>query len=169
MLKLPKNIMDHPRRPELEAYFAEREQNLREGSTIRVSRLEKAANLQDALTAAYGIGHLIQGLELIAEKLDREQKGLKIAQERAGQPPPQRLSRLLILANDGSERFYRDAEAILKRHGDRLWCCVIEATAVELGRAFTPKGNPAKALLIDDRNALGLFLSTLAKAPNGTT
>ena len=163
MLKLPKNVLENPRRVELEAYFTLSEQPLREGSAVPISRLPDTAGLRAALLAVFGTGHLIQGLELIVERLDNEQRGLKAAQERAGLQPPQRLSRLLILARDGSARFYRDAESTLARHADRLWGCVIDVTAAELGRAFTPKGNPAKALMIDDRDALGLFLATLAK------
>ena len=75
----------------------------------------------------------------------------------------QRLSRLVLLANDGAERFYHDAASLLARNADRTWGCLIDATATELGRSFTAKGGPAKALMINDKTALGLFLTTLAQ------
>jgi hypothetical protein len=86
---------------------------------------------------------------------------LEAVRLKTGQPPVQRLSRLIILANDGSERFYHDAESLLQRHRDRAWGCVVAARAEELGQAFAAKGQPARAFMIDDRKALSFFLTTL--------
>ena len=72
--------------------------------------------LQSALKVVFGTGHLIQGLELITKHMEREAKGLKAVQEKSGQAPAQRLSRLLLLASDGSDRFYRDAASLLHKH-----------------------------------------------------
>jgi hypothetical protein len=85
-------------------------------------------------------------------------------QEKTGQPPANRASRLLILANDGAERFYRDADKLVAAHADRLLAFLIDADAPTLGAAATAKGNAAKALMIDDKIALGLFLSAYADA-----
>ena len=74
-----------------------------------------------------------------------------------------RMSRLLLISNDGSPRFYREVESLLNKHGDRVWCCRLTATAEELG-SLTIKGTAAKALLIEDRKALAVFLGNLAVA-----
>lgn len=162
MLKLPKNIQELPNLAALEAYFTMREAPL-PGQKVVVSKWPLNAALEAALKVALGTGHLIQGLELIAKDLDREAKGIKAVQEKSGQPPAQRLSRLVLLANDGADRFYHDAASMLGRNADRAWGCLIDATAADLGKAFTAKGGPAKALMINDKTALGLFLTTLAQ------
>lgn len=165
MLKLPKSLAAHPKLELLEAYFRKGEGPLIQGGAgamVLVSRWPLEAALQSALRAARGTGHLMQGLELIEETLDREGKGLKAAQAKAAQPSGQRLSRLLLLADDGAPRFYRDSASLLVRHADRLHGVVVAASAETLGREFTAKGGATKALLIDDKDALGLALSTLA-------
>ena len=162
MLKLPKAFATHPRADAVFQRFSRNERPLRDGSRVQVSWLPLDETLASALKAVYGTGHLTQGLELIAETLDREAKGLAMARAKTGQSASGRLSRLVLLADDGSERFYHDAESLLDRHGERVWGCRLTADAAALGAAFTPKGNPAKALLIADRQALELFLARLA-------
>jgi len=166
MLKLPKAFTDHPRAEALTAYFSRKEAPLREGGRVLVSWLPVDPTLTAALKAVHGTGHLAQGLELIATTLDREAKGLRMAREKTGQAASGRLSRLVFFANDGTERFYRDAESLLQRHGDRVWGCLLEADSATLGEAFAAKGNPAKAFLIDDRQALDLFLARMADGPS---
>jgi hypothetical protein len=162
MLKLPKQLAPHPKAEALTARFDETARPVRDGSPVLVSHWALDDALARALKAALGTGHLVQGLEAIAQQLDREKKGLDAVREKTGDAPAGRLSRLLLLASDGSERFYREAEAVLARHGDRLWGCRVEADAARLGEAFTPKGRPTKALLIDDKQALTLALLALA-------
>lgn len=164
MLKLPKDVAKHPKLPAIEAFFASREQPLREASKVMVTHLTYDDTFRKALREAVRTGHLMQGLEQMTKQLDKEKKGLVTMQTKAGQAPAHRLSRLLILASDGSERFYHDAESLLLRHEDRMWGCLVDATSEELGQAFAAKGQPAKAFLIADRKALGMFLVALAEA-----
>lgn len=163
MLKLPKSLVSHPKHEALTAFLAKNARPLRDGGVPGVEAVFVPLDegLRSALRVALGTRHLTQGLEAMGETLEKEAKGLRLVQEKTGQAPAQRASRLLILANDGSERFYRDAERLLAKHGDRLMAMVADATSELLG-AFTAKGNAAKALMIDDRDALALFLSSYA-------
>lgn len=162
-LRMPKDVADHPRLAALEKYFKDTQRPLREGSEVRVSVWPLDEKLRASLQGILHTGHVVQGLESIGELLDREKKGLDAARLKSGQQAPApRLARLILLSNDGSERFLRDAAAVLSRHVDRAHGALVDVTAEELGKLFTQKGKPAKALLIDDRKALGLFLRTLA-------
>ncbi len=163
MLKLPKNVAELPNLAAVETYFAKGSTLISPHHEVRGSQLALDDALTHALKVALGTGHLVQGLELIAKDLDREAKGIKAVQEKSGQAPAGRLSRLIFLANDGSERFLREAAGMLGRHADRAWGCLIKASSDELGRSFTTKGGPAKALMIDDKAALGMFLTALAQ------
>ena len=107
---------------------------------------------------------MIQGLEAIGDHLDKELKGLASLREQPGQAQNDRLSRLIVLSNDGSERFYHNVESTLSRHAGRAFACIINASSDELGAAFTKKSNPAKALLIDERKALEAFLLVIAES-----
>lgn len=163
MLKLPKNIVSHPNVLHIENLFKQNTRLLHSNGRLQVPIWSFDAKCQKALALAYGFKHLTQGLESISTELDKELKGLKSLQKQPGQAQNQRLSRLIILSNDGSERFYHQAESLLVKHCDRLMACVVDATAEQLGEAFTKKSNPTKALLIDDRKALESFLAALAE------
>lgn len=162
MLKLPKSLQAHPHLQALETHLSQNLVALREGGPPLTAQLTFDDNFRKALHIAHGTGHVAQGLEFLAQTLDKEQKGLRLVQERTGQPPAHRASRLLIITNDGSERFYRDAERLLILHSDRVLGVRLDASGEELGAAFSSKGKAVKALMIDDRVALGLFLSAYA-------
>jgi hypothetical protein len=163
MLKLPKNIVTHPNVLQIENLFIHNMRRLHANGRLQVPVWSFDAKCQKALALVYGFKHLTQGLEFISTELDKELKGLKALQKQPGQAQNQRLSRLILLSNDGSERFYHQAESLLVKHCDRLMACIIDATADQLGEAFTKKSNPTKALLIDDRKALESFLAAFAE------
>ncbi len=163
MLKLPKGILTHPNVAGIDARFNANLRLLFNKGRLQVPQWSFDEALQRALQKTYDSKQLIQGLEAIESHLDAELKGLKALQSQPGQNQKQRLSRLLILSNDGSERFYHSAESLLIRHGDRALGCIVDATSEQLGLSFTKKSNPTKALLIHERKALEGFLSALAE------
>lgn len=162
MLRMPKDVADHPRREALESYFTTGARPIREGSRILVSVWSWDERIKKAIGVAAGAGHLQQGLEQIREVLEKEEKGLKAVQAKTGQAPAQRLSRLVLVSNDGTERFARDLEELLFHNTDRAHAVVLDVTAEVLGQMCTTKGRPVKALMIGERAALGWFLRNLA-------
>ena len=164
MLKLPKNILAHPNVKAIEALFSSDMRYLYSEGRIQVPQWRFDDQMQRALQDAFNSKNLIQGLEGIGDHLDKELKGLKALKKLPGQAQNERLSRLIILSNDGSERFYHNAESILTRHGDRAMVCIVQATSEQFGELFTKKSNPAKALMIDERKALETFLAAIAEA-----
>ena len=162
IIRMPKELHEHPRRAELEAYFTRKQRILR--SQILVAEWPFDEAFAFALQSILYTGHVVQGLESIGEILDREKRGIDAVRQKTGESPPRpRLARLLLLSQEGSDRFFRDAEAILERHSERAYGVVLETTAAQLGEVATKKGGAAKALLINDRKALGVFLATLVE------
>ncbi len=162
MLNLPKNLKDHPRLEEIAQRFTDAMDPLWPGGKILVARWAFDSSMRDALRLPFEKSHMVQGLELISDHLAREQKGLKAALAKHAKPPSPRMSRLLIVAQDGSERFYRDAESLIAKHADRLSACIVAVDSLELGRHIGAKG-PVKALMINDKNTLGFFLAKVAE------
>ncbi len=152
MLKLPKDVLSDPRHDALSNLLARDVGQLWDGGRASVSRVAStpalAATLRDALAA----GLACQGLELIAEKLASEQRGLDALKQKAPESPQNaRASRFLFLASDGSTRFYRDADALLARYPQRLLVCRLDLAGEALGAAIF--GNPklARAVLVHDK------------------
>ena len=165
MLKLPKNTVKLPLCAEIEARFTKTERPLRLNGTVAATFWQLSDELKRAIKNAAVNQQLLIGLERIEQLLTKEAKGLRMLQEKSGQPEAHRLSRLLLLSDDGSDRFYHDVESLLRTHGNRTWAVVIEASAETMGLLATPKGSPIRALLIADRKALEAFLADLVTKP----
>ena len=158
MLKLPKGVLAHPKIAEMEALFSANLGLLRPDGKLQVPHWQSDARLKKALIAIAAMSQLTPGLEAASKSLGRERQGLELLVTKAGQTQNARLSRLLLLSNDGSERFYHDAESLLLQYTGRLLGCVLDATSEELGAVLLPPQKIAKALMIEDRKALEHFL-----------
>ncbi len=168
MLRLPKDLLTHPHMQALEDYFVTTERPLRaeasDGTPVREVAsywaFDDACRL--ALQAVRPRGALVQGIEQIAELLKKEQQGLTAQEAKLDQPAGERLSRLILLANDGSPRFYRSAANLVGRYGNRVWICQLDVDAAAFGKAVTAKGSPVKAVMLGDKQTLTQFLGLIA-------
>ncbi len=161
MLKLPKGTLKNPRCADIEALFTKSQRLLRPQGLSQASFWKLDRALTKALKSSTLQLNLLQGLEQIDSFLAKEAKGLQLVQKKSNQAEVHRLSRLLLLANDGSERFYHDVDSLLQIHKSRIWAVVIAAPSDVLGSLTTARGSPVKAMLISDRKALELFLDDL--------
>ncbi len=161
MLRLPKSDLSPEQLSAVEAYFQRDLRSVWENSTARISYVAFDLGLQEGLKSTLRTGCLSQGLEPIAKLLNDEKKGLVAVQSRTGQVPVDRMSRLLFITNDGSERFYRQISSLISAHGNRVWAARVDTTSEAMG-ALLARG-PAKAILINDKKALAGFLAALAR------
>jgi len=122
------------------------------------------AALEAALRHAQRAGELVRGLEGAEAALAAEAKGLRLAERAGAAPHGARVSRLLLLADDGAERFYRQAEALLRRHAPRLAAVRLEADAATLGGLLFGAGRPARAVLLERKEAVAAALVAIADA-----
>lgn len=104
---------------------------------------------------------LVRGVEEAAKALSAQQEGLEQAPAAQVEAGRRRISRLLVLSNDGSDRFYRDVEKLCRAHSARLEAVVLECDEVELGEAIFGPGRAARAVLLDHKEAVVHFLETL--------
>jgi hypothetical protein len=129
-------------------------QPLWRGATLRAPVVPLDAALASALAVATRAGALVVGLEAASAALDREEHGLAVVAARAGAGRAARISRLLLLADDGAERFYRTAERVTLRHAGRVLACRLEATSTALGRAALGRDAAVKAVLVRHKDAV---------------
>lgn len=155
--------MLHPQVEAIRSLFTQRVGPLWSASATQATFWGLEDRLSLALKQAAATEHLTQGLEQIEKILAKEAKGIQLLRDKTGQPDVARLSRLVLLSHDGSERFYRRVETILKAHANRAWAVVVDASAETLGKLTNPWRTPVKAVLLADRRALELFLSNLVK------
>jgi hypothetical protein len=171
-LRLPKQIEADPRGPALRGRLLEQQRLLWPGGAIRTPVVPLTQELCLALRAARLSRRLTRGLEDATRTLAAEEKGLRIADQKilqaGGGDRGQRVSRLLLLSDDGAERFYRQVESLLRRHGARVLAIRLEVSATDLGGAVLGADELARLLLLTHKEAVARALLALAPVvPDG--
>jgi hypothetical protein len=160
--RLPKTLDDEPGATGLARQFAARAQPLWSGGAACVPRVTLIPALGAALTSAYAAGRLVRGLDDATRVLAAEDQGLKHVDRATGVARGGRVSRLLVLADDGAERFYRGVDALLRRHAPRLLALRVSADERALGALLFGPEQVARLLLLEHKDAVAAVLLALA-------
>lgn len=161
-LHLPKLVEYDPRGPQLLRNLTAYTQPLWRESELDVPAAKLNFELAEELRKAYGAGQLIRGLESAERALAAEERGLRMADRQIGVTRGIRVSRMLILANDGAERFYRNVETMLHRHGPRVLSVLLEIDASALGELLFGPGSIARLVMLGHKQAVSSVLLAMA-------
>lgn len=159
--RLPKTVDADARAVQVARALAADTTPLWAQSAVRVARVPSTPALAAALQQAARDEHLVRGLEGAMRALDAEARGQRLADEKIGAARGARISRLLLLADDGAERFYRDVEALLRRHGDRAVALRVSLDADALGALLFGADAPTRAALVVHKDAVAAVLFAL--------
>ena len=161
-LRLPKSVESDPRGPQLLRHLTAHARLLWQGSEIGIPAARMTLELAEALRSAYSAGQVVRSLENAERALAAEERGMQMADRQTGVPRGERVSRLLLLANDGAERFYRQIEALLRRHGPRVLAVLLEIDEQGLGELLFGPGRVARLLMLEHKQAVGSVLLAMA-------
>jgi hypothetical protein len=162
-LRLPRQIEGDPRAARVRDALSASARPLWARGTLAVATAPLDAALAAALARAHEGGRLRRGLEAIAQQLDAEAKGMADADRASGAARGARVSRLLLVSDDGAERFYRHVETLLRRHADRVLGVRLEAGAAELGALLFGPSALARVVLVEHKDAVAAVLLALAE------
>ena len=138
------------------------------GGDLDVSMITMSEPLKKVLRNARLEGQIRCGFEAIFAKLENEKKGITNVRERQGAPYGDRISRLLLFSNDGSERFYRHIEHLLQAHTPRLLGCLLDIDGSALGNVITGKDRKIKLVMAEHKEVVSGILRTIAAGPRIT-
>ena len=158
---LPREIEADPGHEAIRARLRAAGRPLWPGGQAEVPMLPLRPALAGALEAAYRGGQLVLGLERTEEVLATEARGLALVARRARRAPGTRVSRLLLLSDDGAERLYRNVERLALAHAPRVLVAMIAADAATLGRATTAREAVVKVVLAQHKQAVAALLRAL--------
>ena len=161
-LRLPKSLESDPRAQLLLNRLSTHAEKLWQESELSIPVARMTPMLAQALRNAHSAGQVVRSLEKAETTLAAEERGLRMADRQSGVTRGVRVSRLLILANDGAERFYRRIEALLNRHGLRVLAVRLEMDEQELGELLFGPGRVARLLMLEHKQAVGSVLLALA-------
>ncbi len=156
-LRLPKLVESDPRGTALLRSLIEHAQPIRAGSEISVP-VAQFDGLESALQSAHRAGRVVRGLETAERALATQEHGLRLADQRSGVTRGGRVSRLLLLANDGSDGFYRQVENLLRQHGPRVLAIRLDVDAAGLGAPLFGAGRTTRLLMIQHKEAVAAVL-----------
>ena len=135
------------------------------GSDLSVPIITMNDNLKKLLKMANLNGKVQRGLETISDKLDKEKRGIDHLRERRDLPVGDRVSRLLLVSNDGTRRFYRNIEHLQQLHSPRLLCCMLDMDGNSLGSVITGREKLVKVILAEHKEMVAAILRTLLPSP----
>ena len=163
-LRLPRLVESDPRGQQLLHILTTQTRPLWQGSELDVPVATLGPELAAALRNAISAGQVVRSLENAVRTLDAEERGLRLVDRRSDMARGVRISRLLLLADDGAERFYRQVARLLRRHGHRVMAVRLEADADTLGELLFGPNHLVRLLMLDHKKAVSMALLSMADA-----
>ncbi len=160
-LRFPRLVEDAPGAAGLLREFIAGAEPLWSGGTLLVPRVEITSAVEAALKSSLMAGQLVRGLENAERALSAEALGLNQVDRTSGVARGGRVSRLLVLADDGAERFYRSVEALVRRHAPRVLGLRLAADERVLGQLLFGPDQVARLLLVEHKSAVSAVLLAL--------
>lgn len=114
--------------------------------------------LKNTLQEAMPKGGLRFGLEGATAKLRSEKTGIDNISGQRDASHGARISRLILLSNDGSERFYRHVEQLLLLHAPRVLACLLAMDSGTLGKAITTRDKGIKLVMAEHKDVVSGIL-----------
>jgi hypothetical protein len=138
---------------------------LHSGSAVEIPCLAFTIALRGSLLRSRRSGRLARGFEAAKELLSHERQGLARLDSTTAQTHGRRVSRIMLLSRDGSERFYKEAGLLISRHRPRLLACLVDADSSDLGQLLFGANTVAKCILITHKDAVAQTLVSLVAGP----
>jgi len=165
-LKLPKAIEGDSLLGAINAGLRARARPLWDGGALSVPTARWGPALASALERAQREGSLVRGLEVIEKTLEREAHGLSLVDQRSGAQRGSRVSRLILVTNDGTPRFYRQVERLLAVQGPRLLVIYMDdADSTQFAAVIPQGGGVVRALMLEHKELVaGALVALYAKS-----
>ena len=155
-MKLPKQLEKEGVESDVRAALKEERIELYKASNIYIPVLKLTRKLRTNIFHAKSLGELVIGYAAIAKALANELRGLQKIDSLSD-----RVSRLLMVTNDGSPRFYREFAFLQKRQGARILICRLDVDSVLMGDILGLKDQVVKAVLLNKKKSVVNVLKSL--------
>ncbi len=148
-MKLPKELAKENIEAKVLAALERERFEIDSGSGMHIPVLQLNPELRKNIFYAKSLGELIIGSDLIEITLAAERKGLQNVGNQS-----ERISRLLLVTNDGSERFYRELSFLQNKQGGRVLICRLNIDSALMADILGLKEKTVKAILVNRRNSV---------------
>lgn len=160
-LLLPKKLEESKETKKVIAALESNLRPLKMGTEYMLPSFPFNEFLINALSSARRSGRLIRGFENAEKKLTAERKGIESVDKKNNTNRVERVSRMLVMANDGSDRFYRQTRKLIDQNRPRVMAIHLEITSFEIGKKLFGPGQRALLLLVSHKEAVSNVLISL--------
>ena len=119
--------------------------------------------ITNSMHSARRAGRLVRGFEDAEKRLNAERAGIACVDIKTGLERNERISRIAVVVNDGSERFYRQTKKLVDHNRPRVMAIHLDISALELGERLFGPGKRVLFLLINHKDAVTDFLISLIR------
>jgi len=161
-IRLPRELEANETAETIRLVLGVRTVHLWPGGSLSIPVITASEALRKVLRRASLNGHVRWGLEAISDKLKEEERGIAHLRESRGLPTGHRVSRLLLVSNDGAERFYKDIERLLRAYIPRLFGCMVDIDGNELGSLVSGREKQVKVAMADHKSVVAEILKAIA-------
>jgi hypothetical protein len=156
---LPRAVEESPHADAVRALFS----SAQPGNPHALPGIALDGDIQAVLQRALRTGRLGRGLETALETLGNEQRGLAHLQRQTGQPQAGRVSRLILVSSDASDRLRGEVARAIERHAPRVLALALAADSARIGSLLFGANARAKVLLLDHKEAVAGMLIAAAR------
>ena len=161
-LRLPRQIEADDRHDAIRAALIARTRRLWSGGTCEVPVLAPTAAVFQSVRDAVRVGQVCRGIDAALRLLtNAEHSRTTLAARGLAAQGNAAISRLLLFANDGTERFYRQIETALGRHAPRLTGCQLDCDGATFGAALYGGDASVKLVMLQHKDAVSALLRAL--------
>jgi hypothetical protein len=121
------------------------------------------APVTTVLQRALRTGRLKRGFETTLEVLANERHGLANLRHKTGTEQKARVSRLILISSDASERLLREIALTLQRNAPRVLALALQADSATLGSLLFGPDTNVKVLLLDHKETVAEMLIAAAQ------
>ena len=155
-MKLPAELEEQSVEAAVRAVLEKETTQLYTDSTTCIPVLKLTDALRTNLFHAKSVGDVRVGYEDIEKALSNELHGLRKIGSQSD-----RVSRMLIVTNDGSPRFYRELEFLQRKHGARVLICKLDIDSALMADMLGYTGHVVKAVLLNRKRSVVNVLKSL--------
>jgi hypothetical protein len=155
-MKLPKQLDKEQVESDVRAVLEKESIELCSDSNIYIPLLKLNPELRKQISYAKFLDELVIGYRDVEKALENEMHGLQNVNNKSD-----RVSRLLIVTNDGSPRFYRQLEFLRKKQGGRVLICRLDVDSLLMGNILELKDKLVKAVLLNRKESVVNVLKSL--------
>ena len=160
---LPRDLESDPAVAEVRAALRADVRPLWAQATLNVPTIPLTPAVRAVCAALGSQGRLVRGLEATEAMLAAEQRGLEALSDHVRARQGSRVSRVLLVSDDGAERFYRQVERMALGHAPRVLVCRLACSGDVLGELAFGPGAVAKAVASGHKRAAVDLLRALAR------